>query len=224
MKRTLIVALLGLVTIPVGAFTDDPLLLTVPLGTVPTLDGTLSEGEWADARILEVAEDVTAYFKHVDGSLYLGIRGTPLGVGSPCIVLGDEIHVLHSSGSLGTAVYTNTEGTWSVSRSFVWECSYSSLTATAQRCLSTYLEENGWKAPNGRMGEPTDFEFEISVDGDELTMLFLFLSVEPEMHVVSWPESVTASSDYLQLARGDLPAEMAFRPSEWLTLHMADEE
>lgn len=207
-----------------AAFAEAPLLRAVPLGTVPTLDGTLSDGEWNDALLLSVAEDVVAYLKHAEGSVYLGIRGTPYGVGSPCIAVGDVIHVLHSSGSLGTAVYTNIEGTWSLSRPFIWECSYSSLTTTAENCLSSYLEENGWRAPNGRMGESTDFEFEILVDGDELSMLFLFLNVEPEMHVVSWPADVATSHDYLELARGNLPAEMTFQLSDWLTLQLANGE
>ncbi|MFC2094911.1 TolB family protein [Candidatus Bipolaricaulota bacterium] len=218
MKKLLIVALLGLAAISVGAVEDDPLLLSVPLGIAPTLDGVLSQGEWSDALVLDVSEEVTAYLKHSGRSVYLGIRGTPFGVASPCIVRGEEVSVLHSSGSLGTAVYEISDETWSVSRSFVWECSYSRLTTAAQRCFSTYLEENGWWAPNGRMGEPTDFEFEISADGNELSMLFLFLAFEPEMQVVSWPSEAAAGPEYSELAQGYLPDSMSFDTGSWATL------
>ena len=85
---------------------------TVPHGTPPILDGTLSPNEWSDALAIDVTAQARIFLKHADGYLFLGIQATTMGVGSPLVVVGEEIRVLHASAALGTAIYAREGEVW----------------------------------------------------------------------------------------------------------------
>ena len=194
-------------------------------GSAPTLDGTLAEGEWDGAFALTLDNGVSLFLKHSAGSLFLGVRGQPVAIVSPCFVIEEEMRILHVSGSLGPVVYEQREGHWTLAGSAVWDCLHETLTADAVQCMRSYLDSQGWTAPNGRIGTPTEYELQVVVPGDSVKMLFLLMSVQPERILTSWPCDVSAVPEYLELARAAFPpGGISFDTEQWAILHLSDSE
>jgi hypothetical protein len=115
---------------------SDP-TLEVKFGSTPVLDGKVGDEEWDDAVKITMSNGKAAYLKHDNDTLYVAFEGGKL-LGSVCVAVNDEVHVLHSSGSLGTAVYKRTgDGRkWKLSKGFgAWS-----------RCLDSMWKSSGWKA------------------------------------------------------------------------------
>lgn len=189
----------------------------IPMGSAPILDGTLSEGEWDDAREIALNDTLSLYLKRADGSIFIGITARSVGVGSPCIVRGEEILVLHASAALGTAVYLEDEGGWRADEDITWGSRRKGFSESAIREREAFFESEGWLATISYPGTPTHFEYRIAAPEGILDVLFLFLEVEPEM-VVSWPALPDDTADYLQLAQGYLPETMTFDVDQWARL------
>ena len=106
----------------------------IPLENTPSLDGTISPGEW-DTATIETFADGSQLFLMQDGEfLYAGIRANQVGMiaGNIFIQSGDEISILHSSAALGTAVYQKGDVNWHQMRDFTWCCRNTSSSASAQ--------------------------------------------------------------------------------------------
>ena len=96
--------------------------LSVPRGAAPTLDGSLSVGEWDDAQEVSLDSRTSLFLKHSDGTLFLGLSAPTMGVISPCIVRGGGVWGLHASAALGAAIYEESTGTWTQTQGFTWSC------------------------------------------------------------------------------------------------------
>jgi hypothetical protein len=198
---------------------SDRTTLLVPEGTVPTLDGTLSDDEWADAQGISLDDGTTLFLKHADGALFLGLSTRAMGVVSPCIVRGDDVWVLHASAALGTAVYEERSGAWTRSQDFTWSCRRTGFDEAALREREAFLEQEGWLGTIGYLGIPTDFEYRIDLLGeDSLAILFLFLGSGHPRRVLSWPVDLSGTSEYTALVTGPLPETMPFDIGAWARL------
>ena len=225
MRRTAIAALLLLSVFSFAAVSENAREVSVPLGSAPTLDGTLADAEWDDACAVVLDNGVSLFLKHSGRSLFLGVRGQPVAIVSPCFLMDNEIRIVHVSGSLGTVAYEQREGQWSLSQSATWDCQHETLTADAERCMASYLDSEGWTAPNGRIGTPTEYELQVVVPCDSVRMLFLYMVVQPERVLTSWPCDVSSDPVYLEVARAAFPPDaMAFDTEQWVVLHLRDKE
>lgn len=223
MRRAVAFALLVVVASLSVAATQA--ILPIPYGIVPTLDGALAEGEWDDAAFLRLENDISLYLKHAEGSLYLGVRGQPLAIVTPCFLMGNRIRVLHVSGSLGTLAYELHNGVWKRSQPAVWDCFHDVLDNAAVGCIEGHRTAQGWTAANGQLGAPAEYEMEVLVSADPLQMLFLYMLSLPERVLTSWPIDVGAMPEYMDLARSALASEsMAFETDQWATLALAQPE
>ena len=211
-----IATFLCLSTIICVAQASDPTL--VPAGSLPTMDGTLSPGEWDDALLLPLSANFTVFLKHANGYLFLGIQATTQGVPSPMIVRGGEIYVLHASAALGTAIYAQHEDVWSLSQAFAWQCRSLGFSEAAQADRNRFLKEEGWLATIGYLGTPTMFEYQILLDEQPLQMLFLFLETTTPLLLVSWPITSESASIYTEIITGPIPSEASFCLEDWMTL------
>ena len=97
-------------------------LLTVPLGNPPELDGILSPGEWDGALRQEFTDGGELFLMQNSGYLFLGVRENfdGLTVTSVFVERDGRVFVLHSSGSLGTAIYKRVENGWQLTQPFSW--------------------------------------------------------------------------------------------------------
>ena len=53
----------------------EPPGLVAPLGSTPTIDGNLHEGEWDDAMTISLDTDKTVWTKHDNQNFYLATNG-----------------------------------------------------------------------------------------------------------------------------------------------------
>jgi len=74
-------------------------------GTPVLLDGTISEGEWADALTVPATESITLYFKKYGGFVFIGVDCSTLEIPTADLFFaGDSIRQFHVSSDLGERV------------------------------------------------------------------------------------------------------------------------
>ena len=85
-----------------GSKTPEPtisadLIITIPSGNQPTLDGTISSGEWNNAIQELFSDGSELLMMHHEGYLYLGIRANTPGMiaGNIFVDQGDQVSILH---------------------------------------------------------------------------------------------------------------------------------
>jgi hypothetical protein len=193
--------------------------LFVPAGVAPTIDGTLSAGEWDDAEEVALDDRTTLFLKRGDGTLFLGLSARTMGVASPCIVRGDDVWVLHASAALGTAIYRESGDTWTRTQDFTWSCRRTGFAEAAIEEREAFFQREGWLGTIGYLGIPTHVEYQIDLLGeDSLTILFLFLGSGHPRRVLSWPADLSDMPDTTALATGPVPETMPFDISTWIRL------
>jgi len=187
------------------------------LGNPPTLDGTLSPGEWDGARREVFSDGSELLLMQNGGYLYLGIRAhiRNVSVWSVCLDRGDEIAVLHSSAALGTAVYKRTESGWQRARTFAWTLRDTSNSETAHQGRKQFLEEEGWLASLGTMGKPEEVEFQLAMPKGMLRLALAFLLPPGFDKAAYWPAGPDDDPGNMDLLRGDAPAQARFSPEQW---------
>ncbi|TFH09328.1 MAG: hypothetical protein E4H08_05975 [Candidatus Atribacteria bacterium] len=187
--------------------------LAVPTGIAPILDGVLSDGEWDDALVLQLADDTFLHAKHADGFLYLGVKTDRSAevVGNIYILRDDAIDILHASYALGPASYRLVEGAWVLESPFVWSCRTLGFSSSAVFERQMFLEANGWLATVVKLGDTAHMEYQIAMDDGPMCMLFRFDVHADTQDVFSWPLDTVVGIEPGQ----PLPQQAGFQPETW---------
>jgi hypothetical protein len=199
-------------------------VVTVPQGTPPTLDGTLSPGEWSAALVTTLAGGSQLRLMHAGGFLYLGLQPKPTPVLSVCAERDNEIAIMHTSGSLGTARYTrNADGSYSAGGWSSWCCGDSTVSAAHQAQMDSNERAWGWSAPNGRLGVPEDMEFKLAIPRGRVRLALVYVAGPDMAPGGTWPGSVwpTDLADDCanrELVTGDPLTRARFAPERWVTV------
>ena len=199
-------------------------VVTVPQGTAPTLDGTLSPGEWSAALVATLAGGSRLRLMHAGGFLYMGLQSKRTPVLSVCADLGNEIAIMHTSGSLGTARYTrNADGSFSTGGWSSWCCGDSTLSAASQAQWDANERAWGWSAPNGWLGVPEDMEFKLAIPRGRVRLALVYVAGPDMAPGGTWPGSVwpTDLADDCAnrgLVTGSPPSPARFTPERWVTV------
>jgi hypothetical protein len=202
---------------PAGA----PAILSVPGGEPPTIDGTLSPGEWDGAAMDSFADGSELFLMYADGYLYLGIRSvTPeMIAGNVFVDGGEEIRILHASAALGTALYAPGVGGWAQAQAFTWRCRQTGNGEAARAERDAFLGEEDWVAANSRTGTPAELEYQIAVTEETIRLAANILrSSDPEAKT-PWPADL--DDDCIAPTPGGLPDELHFSPDRWATISLA---
>jgi len=199
-------------------------MVAVPPGNPPTLDGTLSPGEWDSARREKFSDGSELLLMQNGGYLYLGIRVNLHTIWSVFLDRGDEIAVLHSSGSLGTAVYKRTESDWQPTRTFAWTLQDKSNSETARQQREQFLEKEGWLASLGTMGKPEEVEFQLAMPQGALRLAVAFPLPPNYGEAALWPAGLDDDVRTIDLLEGDTPAQLRFSPERWAVVMVAGYE
>jgi hypothetical protein len=218
MRRVVQHFLLPLACVSALSFAVGAAPTTIPAGTTPVLDGTLSAEEWTDALLIPLTGQAHILLKHADGFLYIGIQATTMGVGSPLIVRGEEVLVLHSSAALGTAIYTRDGEAWNLTQDFTWQCRSVGFSTPALNQRARFLEQNGWLGTIGYLGDPNQFEYQIAWGDRPMTLLFLYADFTDTMHLLSWPIPPADAAQYATVITGPTPSQICFSLAGWATL------
>ena len=196
------------------------LVVDVPLGLSPILDGVLEPGEWAGALQDDLSDGGELFLMHDGEYLYVGIRASAKGsgVGSICIDRGQQVAILHSSAALGTAIYENDGAEWQQIQEFSWYCRSTGSSAAAQDERSEFLQTEGWLANIGRMGVPEEVEYQIAMPEGSLRLAVTFLGPPSFDSVAAWPQDLVDDCQNIELITGPVPEHLQFSPQTWMTV------
>jgi hypothetical protein len=193
------------------ASTDDSPEIVVPEAHgAPVIDGILGSDEWALAATFAMSDGAPLQAMHYGDSLYLAVDGE--GLGAINLVLGtdEEIHILHSSAALGSALYHRSDGLWQLSHGFSW-CCRDRDDDSARLAL---LDEEGWQANIGFTGDPGVVEYQIEFGWQGSAMVVSSIRDEGDFGV--WPMNLPADVQ-LQLI-GEPPDTRSYDTALWPVL------
>ena len=203
------------------------LALEVPQGNPPTLDGMLSPGEWEGALRQEFTDKGEMFLMRSDGYLYLGIHENFDGLTVTSVFLQheDEISVLHSSGSLGTAIFKRKEDGWQLTQPFQWAL-YNVITNTPsnEQQRKEFLQNNGWLANLGSMTNTEEIEVQIAIPDGPFRIAATYL-LQPNFYQAAWwPSGLSDDCLNISLLQGDIaeslyePLLLQFAPETWTAI------
>jgi hypothetical protein len=207
--------------------TTTPVALEVPQGNPPTLDGLLSPDEWDEAIRQEFTDGGELLLMQNDGYLYLGLHENfdGLATASVCIAYGDKVSIVHSSASLGTAIFLRDGAEWQVTQTFHWELQeLIANTEDAEQQRRVFLEENNWLANIGLMTATEEFEYKIAIPGGSFYLAAAYLLPPNFGKAAWWPASLADDCRKVSLLRGNSGQEMStplrlkFSPTTWASI------
>ncbi len=214
-----------------------PLVLYAPPGNPPILDGKLAPGEWDGALRQEFTDGGELLLMHSDGYLYLGIHANfdmPGGaVASVCLARGDQVFILHSSASLGTAIFQRDDSSpangtqWQATQTFEWALNkVIGYSAQEEQQRQQFLQENHWLANLGTMSSSEEFEYQIALPDEPFSIAAAYL-LPPrasKLQAAWWPASLADDCHKITLLQGDsgqrssTPLRLKFAPETWATV------
>ena len=206
------------------ATASQDLVIVIPRGESPVLDGTLGSDEWSGACQAEFSDGSELFLMHAEGYLYLGIRGKRSPVTSICVDRGDEVAVLHSSAALGTAVYQEGDSVWEMVQPFLWSCRDTTNNARAVTARTEFLDREGWVASNGRMGTSEEIEYQIAIPDGALRLAVSAIGAPDYGNVAVWPTAVEDDCVNAQLLTGPIPEQVQFSPETWAVTRVPPEQ
>ena len=194
------------------------LIVNIPNGNSPTLDGTISPDEWNDARQESFSDGSELLIMHHEGYLYMGIRANPpdMIVGNIFIVHKDQVSILHSSAALGTAIYEKRSDTWEQTQAFSWRCRSTGNSSSAIAEREAFLQDEHWVANNSRMGIPQELEYKIAMPDSSLRLAVTFTRASDLSTRIYWP--IWIEDDCTKQPQGEYPTTMQFSPTTWMTV------
>ncbi|KPL21347.1 MAG: hypothetical protein AMJ93_09880 [Anaerolineae bacterium SM23_84] len=203
--------------------TDTPvpqdLSISVPRGTAPVLDGTLSPDEWPVAYQADLTPSGRLMLLHDGQYLYLGIRGSTDSVGSVCVASGDVISVLHSSLGLGTAAYEHVEEGWQRIRSFSFTWWDTSDSTKAHQQQAEFLLAERWLASTIGTGSPGEMEYQLALPEGPLRLAVTYFTGDGTYEkIVRWPEQLDDACMNTSLIQGRAPRMIGFHPEQWVAI------
>jgi Tol biopolymer transport system component len=198
----------------------------VPLGSPAALDGTFAAGEWDRALQEETTDGGDVLLMHDDQYLYVGVHA-PFDSNTAttiCIEHEGEVSLLHSSGSLGTAIFAPIENGWQLTQPFDWELfGVTSFTAAAETQRQSYLERHGWLANLGSMTTTGQIEFKIGLPERPFRLAVAYLLPPDGEQAAWWPAGLSGDCRNIPLLQGNSgedanpPLQMQFAPETWVT-------
>lgn len=195
--------------------------ITVPAGSEASIDGVLAADEWEAAKQVVLDDESQLFLMHAGGYLYIGIRTKPEPVTSICIDQPGRVEILHSSAAIGTAIYQPGVETWEQVSGFEWCCRDTTDSGQAREERGAHLQEAGWIASNGRMGNSEEVEYQIELQADSVRLAVSSIGSPDYETVVSWPGKLSDGCSNPDMLKGPIPEQTRFSQEEWITLTMA---
>jgi hypothetical protein len=221
LRQILLIGLILVVPLScTGCRAKKPDSLFVPQGAPVIVDGTISPGEWDQARVEAFADGSELLLMYGDDHLYLGIRSsTPeMIVGNVFLNRKEEIRILHTSAALGTAIYQRTTDGWQQAQAFDWQCRRTENSAAVQAERDAFFHNEGWVSINSRMGMPNELEYQIKVPDGPLRLAVNYIRASEPTKKIPWPGDL--DDDCVKPTPGGLPAQMYFSPDRWAAIDL----
>jgi hypothetical protein len=158
--------------------------------------------------------------------LYLGIHENfnDLTVTSVFLEFGDEISVMHSSGSLGTAIFKRSDEGWQLTQPFSWSLyQVTSHSAEDEKERQDFLAVNGWLANLGSMTETSEIEYQIAIPDGPFRIAISYLRPPSFSQPAWWPAGLSDDCLNVKLLQANIaeqlnpPLLLQFAPETWMT-------
>lgn len=186
------------------------------------LDGRLDPAEWGLSSP-QVPPGGDVHLRADDRFVYFGVRGNAVHSVHLYLAAGEEVHVLHASGSLGRAVYRKAGGDlWNATSPFEWKVRDPRIRrpedppdVEAERRL--YLGSQGWAANTVMTGERGQVEFQldrayIERQGAKIALVYFWQEADGKTRIVHWPEGAEVAPEEEKLLMGETgPARLTTR-------------
>ncbi len=133
-------------------------------GSTPAIDGVFGEGEWDDAEVVRAGNEIQFRIKHDSNNLYFAFDHDG---GNLYFNMDRGIQILHASAQLGRAEYTKSgRMKQSLKKPFEWQLYglQNEAPKVVQNQLVDFLEENGWVASTGPLGNMAQAEWAVSLE------------------------------------------------------------
>lgn len=196
--------------IPTDTQVVEALVLEIPTGAPPVIDGTLSAEEWDGALHTIMSDGSELYWIHANGFLYLGIQSSTIGAANLVILREGQVWVLHSSAALGSAIYEPQGDDWGLIQDFSWCCR---STINFEENVTLFQAES-WQASIGYLGEDGQVEYQVAVENNQAKLAVSYMLADES--VSYWPDSLDESSaQQLYGIRKDVES---FSIEDWATL------
>jgi len=209
--------------------------LSIPPGDPPALDGRLAPGEWDGALRQEFTDGGELWLLRSDDYLYLAVRGNfdaPQDVVSAvCLARGDQVFILHSSASLGTAIFQRDAAQWEATQTFDWALNELPTDPTAaEQQRQTFLAENRWLATLGTATTTGAVEYQIAIPDEpfSLALAYLLPPRAAKLKAAWWPADLADDCRKTSLLQGDAgqgqsaPLRLKFAPETWATIQLGE--
>ena len=183
-----------------------------------TIDGTLSESEWKDAKKIKLTKGGEAFYKFVGDEIYLGVRGVGEGWITIYATDGKDIYALHASAALGTAGYKNENGVWKNTQNFKYEARDASMSKEAVKIREDFYKTNGWVANVSKMGEPNEREFKISnkfAKNKKMKIAIVYSADTKPISLQFYPKTLSDDTLNMELIIGNTPSDLKFDTESW---------
>lgn len=183
-----------------------------------TIDGTLSESEWKNAKKLELTGGGEAIYKAIEDVVYVGVRGTGEGWATIYVTDGKNIYALHSSASLGTAIYKKVKTDWKNIQGFNYEVRGASMSEAAVNLRESFYKKNHWVASTGGMSNKNEREFKISKkfsNGKKMKIAIVYATATDPIKLQICPITLSDDITNLELVKGNTPPELKFNFADW---------
>jgi len=203
------------------------LVLKIPESNPPALDGVLSPDEWAGAVQEQFIDGGKLLLMQSAGYLYLGLHENfdGLTITSVCLEHEGEISILHSSGSLGTAIFKRNDTGWQLTRPFEWDLyGITSNTPSAGQQRKAFLQRNGWLANLGSMTATEEIEYQIAIPDGPFRITVAYLIPPDSSRAVWWPAGLADDCRKITLLQANIaenlntPLHLQFSPENWVTI------
>lgn len=179
-----------------------PTLKSKP-GEAPTLDGTVDADEWGDGKELRIRHDK----QHV----YVAVVAKS-GITTLFVESDKKVLALHSSATIGTAVYKKTEEGYAAEREFAYK-----------KPSDEFFKKEHWRATTMRDGQAGHVEFQISrkLFGKAKKIRLAAYVVRGGPPAMAWPKGLKDGTTNAQLLFGKTPGELQFDPKTWGVVELA---
>ncbi len=209
--------------------------LSVPPGDPPVLDGQLTPGEWDGALRQEFTDGGELWLLRSGDYLYLAVRvnfAAPQDVVSAvCLARGDQVFILHSSASLGTAIFQRDAAQWEATQTFAWALGEPPTDPTAaEQQRQTFLAESRWLATLGTATTTGAVEYQIAIPDEpfSLALAYLLPPRAAKLEAAWWPVDLADDCRKISLLQGDAgqeqsaPLRLKFAPETWATIQLGE--
>lgn len=193
----------------------------------PIIDGIIDNAEWQNSKKYPLQGGDSIFFKEVNDSLYIAIRGTSGGFSSLGIANKNLLKIYHASTGLITAEYKLVNNKWQAVSDFKEPLMESGkpFPRNNERLSDNYkkvhFSQFNWYANLLDMGDATETEFCISKEAlpdGELYLSLVFYQIKADQKMAIFPVTLDDDMLNIELIQGTAPSNLEFNIDNWISL------